>query len=103
MRNLEEETHLKFYDKAHTDSKKIHFDYTLEQPTDAVFWLTRTLDNIKRYYETMFESCRTGLKASLVKIGGLEIFKLVVFLHRQLRQPDGFKLVLAAKTRQVYI
>lgn len=81
MRNLEEEIHLKFYNKANTDSKKIYFDYTLEQPTDAVFWLTRTLDNIKKYYEITFESCRTGLKISLMKIGGLELFKLVILLH----------------------
>lgn len=32
MRNLEEETHLKFYEKVHADSKKIYVDCTLEQP-----------------------------------------------------------------------
>ena len=196
MRNLEEETHLKFYEKVHADSKKIYFDCTL-QPADAAAWLMPTLENMKGYYETVLDRCGIGLKASpddprmvrkptkfrstskkvcvavnlrcqcdightqmmgrgavlkamqnyepdlvrrlgdaiyesmaevwkrrgqaelmtlelvehsneemqyleqnkeLVKIGGPEVLKPVALLHRQLGNPNGSKLVLAAKT-----
>ena len=63
MRNLEEETHLKFYEKVHADSKKIYFDCTL-QPADAAAWLMPTLENMKGYYETVLDRCGIGLKAS---------------------------------------
>ena len=64
LRNLEEETHLKFYENVHADPKKIDFDCTLEQPADATSWLTPTLENMKGYFETVLDRCRTGLKAS---------------------------------------
>ena len=61
MRNLED---LKVYEKVHADSKKIYFDCTSEQPADAASWLATTLENMKGYYETVLDRCRTGLKAS---------------------------------------
>ena len=64
LRNLEEETHLKFYENVHADPKKIDFDCTLEQPADATPWLTPTLENMKGNFETVLDRCRTGLKAS---------------------------------------
>ena len=62
MRNLEEATHLKFYDDIHSDSKKIYYDCTLEQPADAVSWKTETLEKMRGYCETVLDRCRTGLK-----------------------------------------
>ena len=53
LRNLEEETHLKFYEDIHNDSKKLHFDCSLEQPAEAVSWKTDTLEKMKGYYDTM--------------------------------------------------
>ena len=64
LRNLEEETHLKFYEDIHKDSKKLHFDCSLEQPAEAMSWKTDTLEKMKGYYETVLDRCRTGLKAS---------------------------------------
>ena len=64
LRNLEEETRLKFYADVHADSKKIYYDCTLEQPADAASWLTPTLEKIKGYFETVLDRCRTGLRAS---------------------------------------
>ena len=64
LRNLEEETRLKFYADVHADSKKIYYDCTLEQPADAASWLTPTLEKIKGYFETVLHRCRTGLRAS---------------------------------------
>ena len=64
MRNLEEETHLKFYENVHNDCKTIHADCTLEQPADAMSWKTDTLQRVKGYFETVLDRCRTGLKAS---------------------------------------
>ena len=61
LRNLEEETHPKFYENVPADSKKIYFDCTLEQPADAASWLTPTLENMKGYFETVLDRCRTGL------------------------------------------
>ena len=62
MRNLEESTHLKFYDDIHSDSKKIYYDCTREQPADAVSWKTETLEKMRGYCETALDRCRTGLK-----------------------------------------
>ena len=53
LRNLEEETHLKFYEDIYNDSKKLHFDCSLEQPAEAVSWKTDTLEKMKGYYDTM--------------------------------------------------
>ena len=64
LRDVEEDNHLKFYSDVHKDGKKFCFDTTLEQPAEALSWKTDTLENMRGYFETVLDRCRTGLKAN---------------------------------------
>ena len=59
MRAVEERTHLKFYSEIHKKGKEIGCDVTLEQPAEAMSWKTSTLEQMRGYFETVLDRCRS--------------------------------------------